>query len=434
MDPKPAKKDNVFRNRNFCLVFYGALVSELGSLLYSFAVSFYILELSENNAFVQGLYLALCGISNLIFTPVGGVLGDRFNKARIMYLCDYIKGGMILLATVLLLLFPSSLVRLILLFILGIVGNGVSGIFSPAAGALFPHIVREEQLQQANAYVSMKNALEGIVGVILAGILYAAMPIHLLFLLVGLSYVASGVSEMLIRYDHQALKEPMTLKLALRDIAEGIQYLKTKPAIVALLGSALFVNFFFSPITGNFVPYFIKTDLSAASSYLFDKILTPELWLSVFDVCFGLTSLLGAAILSARPSEEKVGQKTAVRLLVLSAALLSLTAFYWILVDKGGSLNAFLLLFCLGCLMIGLMLSFINIPLNTTLMKVVDLDKLSKIASVISIGTQGMIPIASVLAGLVLNHLGSSMLLLVCSLGFLASALALLFNRKVREL
>ena len=46
------KKGNVFRNRNFRLVFLGALVSELGAILYSFAVSFYILEISGNNAFL----------------------------------------------------------------------------------------------------------------------------------------------------------------------------------------------------------------------------------------------------------------------------------------------------------------------------------------------------------------------------------------------
>ena len=82
---------NVFFNRNYRLVFFGALVSELGAILYSFAVSFYILEITDNNAFLQGLYLALCGGMLLLATPVGGVLGDRFNKAKIMFLCDYMN-------------------------------------------------------------------------------------------------------------------------------------------------------------------------------------------------------------------------------------------------------------------------------------------------------------------------------------------------------
>ena len=82
------------------------------------AVGFYILEISENNAFLQGLYLALSGVALLLFTPVGGVLGDRVNKAKIMYVCDYIKGGMILLATELMILLTEPIAHIMILFIL----------------------------------------------------------------------------------------------------------------------------------------------------------------------------------------------------------------------------------------------------------------------------------------------------------------------------
>ena len=111
MNSRIQKKENVFLNRNFRLVFLGALVSELGAILRNFTVSFYILEISGNNAFLQGLYLALCGAAMLAFTPVGGVLGDRISKAKIMYVCDCVKGGMILLATALMLLFRKPYKR-----------------------------------------------------------------------------------------------------------------------------------------------------------------------------------------------------------------------------------------------------------------------------------------------------------------------------------
>jgi Na+/melibiose symporter-like transporter len=164
---------NVFRNGNFRLVFFGALVSEIGALLYSFAVGFYILEITDNNAFLQGLYLALCGAVFLIVTPVGGVLGDRFNKGKIMFVCDYIKGGLILAATLAMFIFKENAPHVAILFADGIIGNAVSGIFSPASAALFPHIIEQEQLQQANSYLSVKNALQSILGVVLAGVLYA---------------------------------------------------------------------------------------------------------------------------------------------------------------------------------------------------------------------------------------------------------------------
>ncbi len=434
MKHDPRIKGNVFRIRNFRLVFMGALVSELGALLYSFAVSFYILEISGNSAFLQGLYLALCGAALLVFTPVGGVMGDRFNKAKIMYACDFLKGGVILLATALMLAFREPDAHIAILFILGIVGSAVSGVFTPAAGALFPHIVEEDHLQQANAYFSMKSALESILGIILAGILYAVLPIHTLFFLVGGCFIASGISETLIRYDYRPGAERLTFRLAVRDMADGIAYLRTRRAILALLGATLFINFFFAPVTGNFIPYFVKTDLAAAPSYLAYGILTPEMWSSVFSVCFGISSLAGAAILSARPQADKCGHKTAVRLLVVALLMIGLTAGYRLLADSGVSLNGFLILFCLGSLGMGFLISLINIPLGTAMMRIVDRDKLSKVNSITSIGSQGMIPIASVLAGAVLEGFGSTALLCGCSLGFTVTALLLLKNKAVREL
>ena len=434
MESGSKEKRNVFLNRNFRLVFFGALVSELGALLYSFAVSFYILKISGNNAFLQGLYLALCGVAMLLASPVGGVLGDRFNKATIMYVCDYMKGGMIILGTALMLILREADAHIAILFALGILGNVVSGIFTPAAGSLFPHIVEEEKLQQANAYFTMKSSFESILGIILAGVLYAALPIYALFFIVGACFVASGVSEMFIRYDHKKSEERLTLKLALRDMSDGVKYLKTKRAILALLGAILFINFFFTPVMGNFIPYFIKTDLTAAPSYLLDKVLTPELWSSVFSVCYGISALLGAAILSSRKQEEKCGFKTAVRLCVTAAVMIVMTACYRIFVDRGVSLNGFLIVTCLSFFAVGFLISFINIPITTVMMRVVDKDKLSKVNSIISIGSPGMIPVASVLAGVILQTAGSTALLAFCSLGFTVTALLMLFNRRIREI
>ena len=428
------KDRNVFAGRNFRLVFFGALVSELGAVLYSFAVSFYILEISNNNAFLQGLYLALCGVAMLVLTPVGGVLGDRFNKARIMYVCDYLKGGLIILATVLMLLFREPDAHIVILFVLGIVGNAISGIFNPASGALIPRIVDEDKIQQANSYFTIKSSLESILGIVLAGILYAALPIYTLFFLVGASFVASGLSEMFIRYDHTPSQEQLTVKLALKDMRDGLVYLKTKKSILAMLGAILFINFFFSPITGNFLPYFIKTDLYSASSYIFSGFLTPELWSSVVSVFFGVSSLVGAVILSAAKQPEKCGHKVAVRICVLAVLVILWTLSYWYFVDCGVSINAFLVSLCVGTLIMGFFISYINIPTSTALMRVVDKDMLSKVNSITSIGSQGMIPIASVLAGAILQSMGSTPLLIFCSVGFTVTAILMLANKPIKEL
>ena len=425
---------NVFTNRNFRLVFLGALVSEIGAILFNFAAGFYILEISGNNAFLQGLILALSGAVMLIMTPIGGVLGDRINKATIMFICDYIKGGLIILTNVLMLLFRSPGAHIALLFFVSITGSAVSGIFSPAAGSLLPHIVEEDQLQQGNSYFSIKNSLQGIIGIVLAGVLYAAMSIYALFFLVGACYVASGVSEMFIRYEHKKPQERLTVRVALGDIKGGVKYLGTQRAIVALMASILFINFFLSPVTGNFIPFFIKTDVAGAPSYIFSRLLTPELWASVFSVLTGISSLVGAVILSSRPQIEKVGRRTALLLCWTAVVMIALAVSYWQLVARGVSLNAFLLLFCLGCVILGALIVNINIPLSTTVMRVIDKDMLSKVSSIISIASQGLIPIASVLAGAVLQYMGSTVLLAVCALGFTAAAVMLLLSKSAREI
>ena len=184
----------------------------------------------------------------------------------------------------------------------------------------------------------------------------------------------------------------------------------------------------------HFIPYFIKTDLAAAPGYLFDSFLTPELWSSVFSVCIGASSLIGAAILSTRKQEEKCGLKVAKRLCVFSGAMIALTLGYWLLVDAGAFLNGFLLMFSAGCLLLGFLLSFINIPLSTTIQTRVEKDKLSKVGSLLSIGSQGMIPIASVLAGAALQAFGSSVLLLLCAVGFTVTAILMLMNKNVRTI
>ena len=434
MSEKTERKNSVFASRNFRLVFLGALVSELGATLSSFAISFYILEISDNNALLQGVFLAVCGVVLLLVTPVGGVLGDRFNKAKIMVLCDYIKGALFLLAAAAMLIAPSHAAHIVILFILGILGNIIGGIFSPAAGSLFPHIVEEDQLQQANAFFTIKSSLLGIIGVLLAGILYAVLPVTLLFFVVGLCYVGSGISEMFIRYEHRPSAEKLTLRLALSDMGDGLRYLKTQRALLTLMGAILFINFFVAPLSGNFLPYFIKTDVAGASGYLFDKVLTPELWDSVFGMLSGASSLLGAAILSSRPQKAKCGVSSARKIGLMALLLIALTAAYYILVERGVSLNAFLILFGIGCLLMGYLLSYINIPISTTIMRVVDRDKLSKVSSIISVLSQGLVPIASVVAGIILQLFGSSVLMAFCSAGFTAAALMLLLSKRVREI
>ena len=429
-------KKNVFRNRNYTLVFLGALVSNVASLFYSFAVSFYILKITDNNALIQGLYLAVGGGVFCIVTLFGGVISDRFNKAKIMYICDYLKGIIIISFTLFLMfVIKSATGKVIALFVVTILGNGIAGIFSPASTALLPQIVAEDEYQQAESYFSILNSFQSIVGVILAGILYTLVPINVLFLIVGICYIGSAVSEMFIKYDsnYEKRDEKLNVKIVFSDIKEGFKYLVSIKAILALMICILFVNFFFAPIFDNFTPYFIETDISG-SNYMFHEKMAPEMWNSFFSVAFGVGSLVMGIILSSLEQKEKCNKTVRYSMLGVAIVLALLALTYVLFKQNVLGINALLIITMVIILIVGMLIVLINVPSTAAMMKIIDKDKMGKVTSVSSIGSQGLIPVAMFLGGVAITYIGSAGMLIVCASGLLITALVLFFNRSVREL
>ena len=430
------KKKNVFSNKNFTLTFLGALVSNIASLFYSFAVSFYILKITDNNAFLQGIYLAVSGITYGVVTLFGGVISDRFNKAKIMYICDYLKGIVIFVFTLLIMfLVKTSSGQLVLLFVVAVISNAIAGIFTPASSALLPQIVESDLFQQAESYFSILNSFQAIVGVILAGLLYTLIPTNILFMIVAICYILSGVSEMFIRYNSESEKqeEKLTMKIVFTDIKDTVKYILTLKSALALIICTLFVNFFFSPIFDNFLPYFISTDVSN-SSYIFKESLSPEMWNSFFSMAFGIGSLIMGIIISNMKQKEKYSPLMRLSILSMSLIIVVVTLFYFLFTKNIVGINALLFVF-IGCfLMIGITLILFNIPASTTMMLIIDKDKFGKVSSVMNIGSQGLIPLATFLGGIAITFVGSIGFLIICSLGLLFVSLILFFNKSIKEL
>ncbi|MDY6391622.1 MAG: MFS transporter [Bacilli bacterium] len=430
------KKRNVFTNKNFTLTFLGALVSNVAALFYSFAVSFHILKITDNNALLQGLYLASGGITYCIVTLFGGVISDRFNKAKIMYICDYIKGAIIIGFTFLLMfVIKSQTGQVASLFIISVLLNAIAGIFTPASSALLPQIVEEESFQQAESYFSILNSFQSIFGVLLAGILYSLVSINTLFFVVGGCYILSAISEMFIRYDSAFEKrdEKLTVRAVFGDIKSGFQYIASIKSILALMICILFINFFFAPFSENFIPYFISTDV-ASNDYLFKGSIEPEMWSSFFSVLLGVGSLITGIVLSGIKQFEKSNRIIRWSMLALSLAFALLAVFYLLFNRNVIDINAFLITMLVGSFLIGVLLVTINVPSTTAMMKIIDKDKFGKVSSVLNIGSQGLIPLSVLLGGAAIASIGSLGLVSVCAGGLLLLALILFFNKPVREL
>ena len=435
INPEPTpKKKNVFGYKNYTLTFFGALVSNLGNIFYSFAVSFYILKLTNNDAFIQGAYLATGGITFVLITLFGGVISDRFHKGKIMYICDYLKGIMIIGFHLLIMLaLNDDMAKVAILFAVTILGNIIGAIFTPASSSLLPRVVPEDLIQQGQSYFSMMQSMNGILGVILAGILYSVLPVNILFIIVGGCYIISGFTEMFINYNHEKKEDKLTIKTTFQDIGIGVKYLFSYKPLLYLIIVILFINFFFSPITSNFIPYFVASDV-ASNDYLFKEFMQPEMWSSIISVAFGVGMIIMALIISTRKQQSSIVKGLRICFVLIDILFIAFSVNYFIYAKGMIEINAVLIPIVVGTLFIGLILPAINIPMSTKIMTIVDKDKLGKVSSVMDVGTQGLIPLSSFLAGIVISGIGASYLLIICAAGLSLITIAIFVSKNIAQL
>lgn len=427
-------KKSVLKNKNYFLLFQGTLTSNIAATFYSFALSLYILNITNNNALIQGVYLAVCGIVFVIFSFVGGVLADRWNKAKIIYYSDFIKGFLILISSILIYIAvkeSNTLMQLIVIFIIGIINNIIAAIFNPASTALIPELVEENQLQQANSFFSILTSFVSIFGIILAGIIYSYLPIFLLFIIVGVLYVASGVSESFIKSSHTKKEDILTFKTATEDFKVGFKTLyELKPIFYVVLG-ALFLNFFFTPFSSNLLPFFINTTLTN-SNYSFKQTITPEIWFSILSSLFGIGSLIMAIIVSQKEQKEKQGIVVKTYLSIFTVIVIIITILYYILVKS--YIDMFLIGLSVSMFMAGVALVGLNIPFSVAVQKNIPKDMIAKTSSVINIGSMGLIPFSSMIGGVIISSFGLGALFMFIASGLTLVTILMLKSKEISNI
>lgn len=427
--------NNVFKNKNFVLTFLGTLVSNVGNTFYNFAISFYILSLTNNNSITQGLYIFITSLVFVLTSLFSGVLADRYNKVKIMYLSDYLKGALIILALILCLAFKENSAQVTIIFVIGALTSFIGAIFSSSSGALLPEIIDGDQIQQAESYFSILGSFQSIFGILLAGVFFSILNMYQLFLLVGICYILSGVSEMFIKNNYQKPIDKLTFKKTFIDMGEGFKYLNRDKALFMFIFIFVFINFFITPISDNFISYFIETTVkNSPSGFLFDKLIDAEFWTSIFSIAFGLGSLITGFVLSIKKQKEHISKVVKINTLIIASLASIISLAYYLFIERTNNLNIFLVSFTIIFGLTGVCITNTNVPMSTLLLTRVDKDKIGKVNSFVNVACMGLSPIAAVLAGIMIKKTGVLSVLIMSCVGLLISSLFLLFNKKSNEL
>ena len=203
----------VLRHREFRLLWMASSASTLGDGIVFIALALYVTEIGTPTD--VGLVLAAHALPLVLFVLIGGVWADRLERHRVMVATDVIRALLHGLLAVLIFLGDVPIWAIVVIE----AGFGTAeAFFSPAATGLIPQTVPEEDLQQANAAVSVVQNASELVGPALATALVLGLGAGWAFAVDALTFVISALLLARVRprsRGERAERQPLRAELAI---------------------------------------------------------------------------------------------------------------------------------------------------------------------------------------------------------------------------
>lgn len=239
--PDGADRPTALRNRSFLLLWAGQLVSQMGDRIHAIALMWWVLE-KTGSAALMGTVLIFATVPSVLLAPIAGGYVDRWNRKAIIVGADLLRGGIVLVVAALAIRGTLEVWQILVATILM---SATSVFFGPAVHATIPNLVRRTEITRANSLSQMCTQGTGIVGPAVGGVLVALWGVGGAFLLNGVSYLMSGLSEAFIDIPPTRTVGERTNILA--DLKQGFVFVRERPAIFGILKAAAVINFFTAP-------------------------------------------------------------------------------------------------------------------------------------------------------------------------------------------
>src|SRR5438034_6556796 len=162
---KPMSSWSVLRNRNYALLFWGQLISSAGTQMQVVAVAWQVYLLTHS-AIALGLIGLVQAIPRLIFSLVGGVFADVFDRRRMLIVIEIVLA---LTSAVLALCTAFHVINMVIIYIVVLIAASVSSFEFPARQAIIPTLVRREEMSDALSLSMVMMQLTFIIGPTIGG-------------------------------------------------------------------------------------------------------------------------------------------------------------------------------------------------------------------------------------------------------------------------
>jgi DHA3 family macrolide efflux protein-like MFS transporter len=269
--------------RTFYILWFGQLISTLGSGLTGFALGVYVYQTTQSTTAFALSILAFT-IPGVFFSPVAGALVDRFPRRLMMILSDT-GAGLTTLAVFILLSTGNLEIWHIY------VANFFASLFNtfqwPAQSAAVTMLVPQSQLGRAGGMVQIGEAVSQLLSPALAGALFVAWGMDSVILIdfITFGFAVTTLLFIAIPEPVRSAEEQKSRSSLTRSIRFGFQYIRERRGLFSLLMYFATINFFFSMLQPIWTPMLLNLGTPAEAG--------------VVGSLIGLGMLVGTLVMSA---------------------------------------------------------------------------------------------------------------------------------------
>lgn len=214
------------RNHNYRYLWLGNVVSLLGDWFNLIAAAELITELSDSGVAISYLFLARF-LPLFLFSPLAGVLADRYNRKTLMIVSDVLRS-----VVVLGFLIVGVTGQVWLFYVLTVAQFALSALFTPARSAVVAMVVDRKELVTANALDSFTWSTMLALGALLGGVVAAVFGAETAFFLDSLTFVLSA--WLIGRVGLQVVRSEGEGQGGWLDFIDGFRYLWARPYLLIL--------------------------------------------------------------------------------------------------------------------------------------------------------------------------------------------------------
>jgi len=375
-------------NRDFLLLWVGQAASAFGDAVHYIAMAWWIMQ-TFNSPIVLGNTYALLSAPRVLIGPIAGAVVDRSNRKWIIVGMDLIRG---LVITSMAIMAINDKLTKPYLYLFSVIISLSGAFFTPAVNASIPLLVHKKHLTRANSLYSISRPLFNLLGPGIGGLLIAKWGAPIVFLINGITFFASGVTEMFIRIPKRNGLKHSYIGF-LKSIKEGFTYIFEKKQLRAMVLGLSFASFFIGPID-ILLPKYVQSDLSLSAAHY-------GLVVSIFSLGF----IASSGILALIPNVKRPATFITIGIFSMGILLIMTTwqqSFYYLM----GTI------FCVGTAF-----AIVNILINVQIQTTVPDNMRGRVFSLLETFIGTLTPVSLAMGGYFLNVLTSRQFMILMGLG-----------------